>query len=140
MKINLNGHILSSRLYLYYLHDNRHVHHVDYEKYTTAKDEYWQRKYPALFDLYNSNEIDIYPYLYTLDCITPHQLSAFKRFFVNYLRKTDNMAGLGGVGGDGEEVNNGDNADKDKTLIFNIASQSLDQLILLILTMQYYFL
>ena len=66
--------------------------------------------------------IDIYPYLYTMEVISPHELNNFKHFLRTYLSKVEDLP-HGSL----------DNID-------TVVSASLDVLVMFIITMQYFFL
>lgn len=78
-------------------------------------------KYSNIINLANSVNIDIIPYLYTLSILTNRELISFKKFFIMYLRKIDNAV-------------------KDTDTLIDILSESVDNIILFIITIQYYFL
>ena len=78
-------------------------------------------KYEHIIKIANDANIDILPYLYTLSILNDRELHSFTKFFIMYLRKIDNTI-------------------KDNDSLIKILSESLDNIILFIITIQYYFL
>lgn len=122
MKINFNNYILDSQEYLVNIFDNNHIPHVDYEKYNQIHDVDWRTNYENLFNLSDAHGIDIYPYLYTFSIVSEKERMAFHKFLITYMKKSDLNIG----------ENNNDTLE--------IVSGSLENLVVFIFTMQYFFL
>lgn len=90
MKINLNHHILDSKTYCKYIFENVHLKHTtDYIKFVSLCSDDWHSRYPNLIHQGLLHNIDVYPYLYTLEIILDNEREAFFRFFSNYLSQTE---------------------------------------------------
>jgi hypothetical protein len=124
MKSNFNQHILDGQTYLFYLFDNRHIKHCDYERFVQTKEHEWKKNYPALMHICDIHGIDIYPYLYTLDRLHETEVISFSKFYSIYLRKTEMIPQ--------------DEREYHHALYF--ASMSIENLVAFIATMQYFFL
>lgn len=124
MKINLNNTILDSKTYLVQLFDNKHINHSNYNKYITLNDILWQQSYHKLFKICNDYKINIYPYLYTLERITIKEKKSFTLFFITYMKKC-------------EFIDLGYNINSDP---LDLASLSLENLLIFIFTIQYFFI
>jgi hypothetical protein len=122
MKVNLNNYMLDSQNYLIHLYDNNHIDHCDYDKYINVEGKNWNHIYADLIRICDDNNIDIYPYLYTLDRINDNEKNAFDKFYNIYMRKTEMI-----------DKYNYDSA-------IEIAKQSLENLLTFIITIQYFFL
>jgi hypothetical protein len=125
MKPNLNNHILDCSTYLNYLYDNNHIRHTNYEKYLDINDDYLKSKYKDVFDMAQSYDINICPYIYTLEVVNNNEHEAFRRYFYISLLKNDML--------------NKDNILETET-IEKLSSKSLEHLITFIITCQYFFL
>lgn len=123
MKVNLNSNVLDSQIYLLYLYDNIRINHFEYDKYITINENNWNH-HSDLIRICDDNNIDIYPYLYTLDRITPVEKKAFNMFYITYMKK-NNMV----------PKNEDYNID-----VLLIAKRSLENLLTFIITIQYFFL
>lgn len=124
MKVNLNSHVLDSQTYLLHLYDNVHIKHCEYDKYITIQENNWNHLYADLIRICDDNNIDIYPYLYTLDRITPEEKKAFNMFYITYMKKNEMVP-----------KNEDYNID-----VLLIAKRSLENLLTFIITIQYFFL
>lgn len=120
MKVNLNNHILDVQTYLQYLFENRQLKHQDYEVFCLRNP---QAIYRGLIELAESKEIDIYPYLYTLEVIKPAELKAFERFHLNVLKRLEEPV----------YVETGQD-------FIQVISQSIEQIMIFIVSVQYFFL
>lgn len=122
MKVNLNSYILDSVSYLTYICENNQIHHVDYDKYIQSNQHELYKKYSRIFDVAENIDINIFPYIYTLEMITEREQLIFKKFFCNHLCKLDNMR---------YDIETG---------IDEIAGSSIEHIVMFIATMQYFFL
>lgn len=118
MRINLNTMILDSHTYLSYLFENNHIKHKNYEKFMQNNYDKYNTELLDLSDQYN---INIAPYLYTLDCIDERSKKAFSVFLNTYMKRVGLI----------------ETTEED---ILKMAANSIDYLAMLIITMQYYFL
>lgn len=124
MKLNLNTIILDSRSFLAYIFENNQIKHVEYDRHIEQNKIRWESLYSNIFLL--SDDIDMYPYFYTLDVVNEKERHAFLKFFCNYIDKP-----------------NIDYQDKNisvGTSINNVVGNSLENIALFIITMQYFFL
>lgn len=121
MKVNLQNYILDSNTYLLQLYENITLEHKNYENYLYAHTKI--KTYPKLIELCDEHNININPYLYTLDIISHKDLKAFNLFYNIYMKKNDFIS------------------QDDNTLnSILIAEKSIDNLIAFIITIQYFFL
>ena len=118
MKHNLNAHIMDSNTYLSFIPSLPH-----YERYVKGAHRVWHEKYPQLFSMCHYYNINIYPYLYTIERAAPREFASFKKFYMIYLKKADLMDTL-----------------LQEFDILEVASVSLAHLLALIFTIQYYFI
>jgi hypothetical protein len=123
MKVNLNNYILDSQNYLIHLYDNTHINHCEYDKYISVESNNWNHMYTDLIRMCDNNNIDIYPYIYTLDRISPKEKDAFNKFYNIYMKKNGMI----------EKNDMNMNA-------IEIAKRSLYNLMTFIITIQYFFL
>ena len=121
MKVNLNGYILENEIFLINLFDNNQINFNDYEKYIINNDDKWHNLYPKLFELCDEYDVNIYPYLYILEQITIKEKINFTKFLLTYMNKNDMLNDMN------EEL-------------FDIISKSIENIFILIVTIQYYFL
>jgi len=124
MKLNLNTIILDSRSFLAYIYENNQIKHLDYDKHVEQNKSRWDLIYFNILSL--SDDIDMYPYFYTLDVVNEKERYAFFKFFCNYIDK--------------QTVDYQDKTLSIETSINNIAGNSLENIALFIITMQYFFL
>jgi len=123
MKPNLNNVILDSQTYLMYLFENKHIKHTDYDKFLGSFDPC-----PSCAEFIQFCEtlsVDIYPYLYTLSCITSKELDAFVKFLSSYMIKTGFLS---------------DCKDLQEGSLYDIVQISAEHVYIFIVSMQYYFL
>jgi len=123
MKINLNGYILENEKFLLNLFENNQIKCTDYEKYILSNDNKLHNLYPQLFELCDEFDVNIYPYLYTLEQITSREKDNFTKFILTNMKK-HNL------------INNINYKDD----LLNVISNSIDYIFILIITIQYYFL
>jgi len=122
MKVNLNNYILDSQNYLVNLYDNNHINHCEYDKYVNIEGSNWNHIHADLIRMCDDNNIDIYPYLYTLDRISVREKDAFNKFYNIYMKKNEMI-------------------EKDSNVsAIEIAKKSLENLLTFIITIQYFFL
>jgi hypothetical protein len=124
MKVNLNSYALDSQTYLLHLYDNIHINHCEYDKYIMLQENKCNHHYADLIKICDDNNIDIYPYIYTLDRITLLEKKAFNMFYITYMKKNDMVP-----------------KDEDYNIdVLLIATRSLENLLTFIITIQYFFL
>jgi transposase len=123
MKPNLNSVILDSQNYITYLFENAHVNHIDYEKFLESYVP--DTEVEKLIEYCDNNNVDIYPYLYTLNSLSDREYVAFVRYLSTYMKKCDLVA-------DCQTIN--------RNNLFSIVQGSIEHLVAFIVTMQYYFL
>ncbi len=116
MKNNLNSCILDGKIYLAYLYENNQIKHVDYDKHVDENKTRWESVYDKIIEI--SNEIDMYPYFYTLDVVSDKERQSFFRFFCNNIDKS--------------KIDNFD--------LNNIVGSCVENIALFIIAMQYFFL
>ena len=121
MKYNFNNHILDSSTYLSYLFDNTHMQHTEFEKYIEDNQSFLDSKYKRILDFASSHDINLYPYIYTLEIVGVYRVESFRRYFVTSLLKNEMQVDI---------------ADE----LTDIAAISLEHLVAFIATCQHFFL